>query len=67
MKRRQSIEDQLKGAIKASGLSLRELDRRSGVPTAILSRFTTGKRTLTLPTADKLCETLGLGLRKVEG
>ena len=60
---KQTLVEQLQGAIRASGLTLNELERRCGVSHAVLSRFLTGKRTLTLPLAAKVCETLGLELR----
>lgn len=40
----------------------RELGRRAGVSQPQLSRFVSGERTLTLPAAAKVCETLGLRL-----
>jgi transcriptional regulator with XRE-family HTH domain len=60
---KRTLVEQLQGAIRASGLTLNELERRCGVSHAVLSRFLTGKRTLTLPLAAKVCETLGLELR----
>jgi transcriptional regulator with XRE-family HTH domain len=50
----------IKNAVLASGLSLNELAHRSGVSSAQLSRFMTGKRTLTLESASKLFSCLGL-------
>jgi transcriptional regulator with XRE-family HTH domain len=46
---------QLQDAIRASGLSLNELGRRTGVSEGQLSRFLRGDRTLTLPAAAKVC------------
>jgi transcriptional regulator with XRE-family HTH domain len=67
MKGKPSITDQLRQAIQTSGLSLNELERRCGVSHAVLSRFMTGKRTLTLPLAGRVCETLGLVLSPASG
>lgn len=48
--------------IQTSEMSQYRLSKESGVSTAVLSRFVTGQRTLTLPVADKLCRVLGLKL-----
>jgi transcriptional regulator with XRE-family HTH domain len=51
---------QLQDAIRASGLSLHELGRRTGVSEGQLSRFLRGDRTMTLPAAAKVCRYFGL-------
>lgn len=56
------LVEQLKAAIRDSGLSLNQISQRSGVGTPTLSRFMRGKRTLTLYVAERLCRTLGLDL-----
>jgi len=60
------IEMQLIRAIRASGLTQKELSELSGIDQGALSRFLTGntkvRRTLSMPTADKLCRVLGLEL-----
>jgi transcriptional regulator with XRE-family HTH domain len=61
-KRATTVTEQLKEAIRASGKSLNQLGKDSGVATPQLSRFMQGKRTLTLPVVDKLCEALHLEL-----
>jgi transcriptional regulator with XRE-family HTH domain len=53
---------QLQEAIRASGLSLQELGRRTGVSQGQLSRFLSGDRTLTLPAAARICLYMGMGL-----
>jgi transcriptional regulator with XRE-family HTH domain len=53
---------QLQDAIRASGLSLNELGRRTGVSEGQLSRFLRGDRTLTLPAAARVCQYFGLEL-----
>jgi plasmid maintenance system antidote protein VapI len=42
--------------------SIRRLAKNAGVDTAIVSRFRGGQRTITLATADRLAEALGLSL-----
>jgi transcriptional regulator with XRE-family HTH domain len=58
---------QLRQAITDSGLSLNEMERRSKVNHAVLSRFMRGQRTLTLPIASRLCGALGLRLAALGG
>lgn len=57
-----TVSDALREAIRQSGLSLNEIEKRSGVDHGALSRFLNANRTLTLPAVDKLAETLGLEL-----
>ena len=54
----------LLAAIKAKSgdRGLNELARKAGVQASALSRFVNGERTLTLPTADKVAQALGLRL-----
>jgi hypothetical protein len=52
----------IRKAMVASGMSLGEMERRSGVSRAQLSRFASGTRSLTLPAVEKLCPVLGLKL-----
>jgi ribosome-binding protein aMBF1 (putative translation factor) len=61
------MSDTVRQAIEASGLSLAELARRSGVSPAQLSRFLRGERSLTLETLDPLAKVLGLELTKKRG
>jgi len=58
------IERQLKDALKASGISLYELEKLTGVSNAALSRFMSGKRTITMETGAKLAKALHLELRE---
>ena len=62
-KKRMSLEDQLRKAIKESGLPLYKLGERAGVSDGLLSHFVRGNRSMTLKTADKLARALGLELR----
>lgn len=49
-----TASEQVREAITKSGLSLREIARRTGVTQAALSLFMNRKRSLTLDTVDKL-------------
>ena len=57
------LERQLRQAIRDSGLTIYRLAKDSGVSQPVLSRFVNGKRGITLATASKLAEALGLELR----
>lgn len=57
-----TIAETILKKIETSGMSQYRLSKESGVATAVLSRFVTGQRTLTIETADKLCRVLGLKL-----
>jgi transcriptional regulator with XRE-family HTH domain len=54
---------QIRELIRASGRSLRDLEKASGVSRGQLSRFLNGKRDLTLTTVGPLLEALGLEIR----
>jgi len=56
------LEKQIRLAIKRSGLTIYQLAKDSGVSQPVLSRFINGKRGITLATASRLTETLGLDL-----
>ena len=56
------LEEQLREALRRTGLSHHELARQSGVSQPVLSRFLSGERSLTLPVAAKICRSLGLRL-----
>lgn len=53
----------IRKAIADDGRSLYRLALDSGVSKAILGRFVRGERDMTLDTAEKVCEALGLSLR----
>ena len=57
--------EQLKTAIRESGLPLNQIEKASGVGREQLSRFLRDERTLTLPAVSRLCEALGYQLTKV--
>ncbi|NOT01729.1 MAG: helix-turn-helix transcriptional regulator [Phycisphaerales bacterium] len=54
------IQRQLKDAARASGWSMKKLSDRSGIGYSAIHGFMTADRTMTLPTADKLADALGL-------
>ena len=57
------LAEQLRAAFTKSGLSRFELARRAGVSYAIVHRFIGGNRDITISTASKLADALGLELR----
>lgn len=56
------IEEQMRQAIRESGLSLNKLAEATGVHKAQLSRFLRAEQSMTLRAAAKLCAYLGLTL-----
>ncbi len=66
MARRRRFDETIRRCIKADGRSLYRLAIDTGISVAILQRFMSGERGITLKTADKLCKVLGLELRPVE-
>ena len=62
MSKRKNIEDKLRKAILDAKISRYKISQLSGVGEAQLSLFVNRKRTLTLTSAAKVAETLGLDL-----
>jgi plasmid maintenance system antidote protein VapI len=56
------LEDRLRRAILECGLSANKLATLSGVAQPVLTRFINGTRGITLATAGKVAEALGLEL-----
>ncbi len=56
------LGNQLRAAFAESGLSRFELSRRAGISYAIVHRFIGSDRTITLDTASKLADVLGVEL-----
>jgi plasmid maintenance system antidote protein VapI len=50
--------------IRKSGLTVTDIARQTGVAQSILTRFVNGKRSLTLPTAERLALYFNLELRE---
>ena len=65
-KRLSDIEQQLRKAIRQSGMSRYRLSKLTGVSDGVLCNFVTGKRGLTLKTAAKLAKALRLELREID-
>jgi plasmid maintenance system antidote protein VapI len=63
---RPDLAEQLREAIRASGLTMYRLSQESGVHRSQLSRFMVGQRDLSLAMADKLCRVLGLSFTACE-
>lgn len=57
------LAEQLRAAFAESGLSRFELARRAGLSYAVVHRFIGGDRDITIGTASKLANVLGLELR----
>ena len=57
------LAEQLRRAIRESGISPYRLCAEASVDRAMMSRFLTGKRTITLATAGRITACLGLVLR----
>ncbi len=58
------LADELRRAIRESGLSFNALATDTGVDKTIVGRFMAQKRTMTVETAGKLAKALGLRLVK---
>ena len=61
--RKVDLAAQLREAFEASGLSRFELARRADVSYSVVHRFIAGERDLTLSTASRLCQVLGIEFR----
>lgn len=60
------MAEELKAAIQTklnAGATVASIAREAGIPQPVLHRFVRGTRSLTLETASKLAETLGLVLK----
>ena len=61
---RESVVEVLRREILGAGKSVFAVAREAHVSQPILSRFLSGKRGITLQTAERLCRSLGLELRR---
>lgn len=59
-KQRRPVSGPLRKAVKESGVTRYQLSQQVGVAESVLSRFVTGKQGITLDTADRLADVLGL-------
>jgi transcriptional regulator with XRE-family HTH domain len=64
-----SIGEKIKATIRERELSAYAVAKAAGVNTAVVLRFLSGERTISLPTAEKIAEALDLELvsRQPEG
>jgi transcriptional regulator with XRE-family HTH domain len=62
----QPLADVIRDAIRETGQSAFAVARAAGVSQPVLSRFLSGERGILLDTAEKLCQLLGLELRRVD-
>lgn len=62
---RKTVSGQLRQAISASGETLREIARETGVDIGVLSRFIRRERGINDETLSVLCKYLGLELRPI--
>lgn len=60
-----SFADLIRTTAKRDGRTTYAIARDSGVNSAVVGRFLKGERDVTIKTAEKLCRTLGLELRRV--
>lgn len=60
----QTLSDQLRDAIRNSGLSILAVAKISGVPESVLNRFMRGERDLRLQTAEKVAAAFRMRLTK---
>lgn len=65
-KKRPTMSEVLRDAVKASGLPLLTIEQQTGVDRASVRRFLRGERSLRLDKADALAAYLGLYLTKGE-
>lgn len=61
---RESLVEALRREILGAGKSVFAVAKEARVSQPILSRFLSGKRGITLQTAERLCRSLGLELRR---
>ena len=66
MPKPQSLSGVVQRAIRADGRSLYRIAKDSDVAVAVLQRFMSGERGITLRTADRICPVIGLELRPVK-
>ena len=62
-KKTTDLEKVLRDALKDSGLSTYQLGKLTGVSKAVIYRFISGQRSITLPTASKIAEAMELELK----
>jgi hypothetical protein len=58
--------DQLRDAIRDSGIGIRELGRMAEIDPSRISRFMRGERSIDVIAASAICQALGYGLAKLD-
>jgi transcriptional regulator with XRE-family HTH domain len=58
-----SLTEQVREAIRECGVSRYQIARETGLPEAALSRFMTGKKTITLETLERLHEFISVSAK----
>jgi ribosome-binding protein aMBF1 (putative translation factor) len=61
------LTDDIRQAIRVSGLSMSRIAEAAGLPANVVSRFVNGQRGIRLATAEKLADRLGLKLVAADG
>jgi plasmid maintenance system antidote protein VapI len=59
-----TLTEQLREAVNSSGLTLYRVAVDAGLPYAVVHRFATSQRSISLETADKLAELFGMRLTR---
>jgi ribosome-binding protein aMBF1 (putative translation factor) len=62
MPKYRSFDATIRDAVRADGRSLYRLAQDCGVDVAVIQRFMSGERGITLATAEKICRAIGLRL-----
>ena len=65
-KKARPLDEQIRKVIKEQGITGYRLAKNSGVSQSIIVRFLNGERNITLKTASKLTDALGLELKSKE-
>ena len=63
MSESKSISETLRDALRGDGRTMYRLSKDANVDAAVLSRFLSGERDVSLRVMDRLCRALGLELR----
>lgn len=61
-RRQQPLSDQLRAAIRAADVTVYRISQETDVDPAVLSKFLSGQRGLSMPTIDAICGYLDLQL-----
>ena len=64
-RKKAGLAEQLRAAIRESGVSRYGLAKQTGLSYAVVHRFVAGERDITLATATKITDVLGLELKAV--